>query len=186
MVSKASFQCFMAWTCIMKSRDLVRDQFKMSIGDGKRTSFWFDHWCGQAPLCRNLEERPWNSTDINKDALVADLISDGRWNVTSVNISQDIKDSILAVPILGSASDKPFWKPSNISLFSNRKVLDFFRERGQVNNWKGAVWFKHHIPRFSFLAWLTILNRLPTRDRLVSWGLQIVNKCLFLWGARIP
>lgn len=34
------------------------------------------------------------------------------------------------------------------------------------------------MPRHSFHAWLVTLNRLPTRDRLLSWGLAVPATCL--------
>lgn len=44
--------------------------------------------------------------------------------------------------------------------------------------WHKAIWISRAIPRHSFHAWLVIQNRLPTRDRLISWGLQTVDRCL--------
>lgn len=36
----------------------------------------------------------------------------------------------------------------------------------------------HGIPRHNFLTWLVMLNRCPTKDRLVSWGLQVDTLCV--------
>lgn len=44
--------------------------------------------------------------------------------------------------------------------------------------WFAAVWSSRSIPRQSFHAWLVVLNRIPTRDRLISWGLQVPPLCL--------
>lgn len=44
--------------------------------------------------------------------------------------------------------------------------------------WAHIVWIKWGIPKHSFLAWLFILNRCPTRDRLLGWGLQTSPQCL--------
>lgn len=35
--------------------------------------------------------------------------------------------------------------------------------------WYKGLWFKHHTPKFAFLAWLATLNRLSTGDRMVCW-----------------
>lgn len=40
------------------------------------------------------------------------------------------------------------------------------------------MWITGGIPKHSFLCWLFILNRCPTRDRLLSWGLQTAPTCL--------
>lgn len=43
--------------------------------------------------------------------------------------------------------------------------------------WKDAVWFSNSIPKDSFIFWLIMKDRLPTRDRLFSWGLQVPFIC---------
>lgn len=44
--------------------------------------------------------------------------------------------------------------------------------------WTKAVWTPRSIPRQSFHAWLVALNRIPTRDRLLNWELQVPSLCL--------
>ena len=44
--------------------------------------------------------------------------------------------------------------------------------------WEQTVWIAGGIPKHSFLSWLFILNRCPTRDRLLRWGLQTPATCL--------
>lgn len=44
--------------------------------------------------------------------------------------------------------------------------------------WHKIIWCKVRIPKHAFLAWVTILNRLPTRDRLRQWGSTVPASCL--------
>ena len=44
--------------------------------------------------------------------------------------------------------------------------------------WYEVVWFKEEIPRCSFVTWLAMLARLPTRDILLSWGLKVPGSCV--------
>ena len=44
-------------------------------------------------------------------------------------------------------------------------------------SWHSVIWFKEEIPRCSFITWTAFLGRLPTRDRLISWGLAIQPGC---------
>ena len=37
---------------------------------------------------------------------------------------------------------------------------------------------KEHIPRNAFVAWLALLRRLPTRDRLIRWGMNVPASCV--------
>ncbi|WZZ19662.1 hypothetical protein YC2023_112751 [Brassica napus] len=40
-----------------------------------------------------------------------------------------------------------------------------------------VVWFTQGVPRFSFITWFAIKNRLSTRDRMRSWGM--IQGCMF-------
>lgn len=52
--------------------------------------------------------------------------------------------------------------------------------RGDIDavDWAGAIWISRNIPRHSFHAWLVVQNRIPTRDRMLGWGLQVPSLCL--------
>lgn len=52
--------------------------------------------------------------------------------------------------------------------------------RGSVATipWEKAVWTVGGIPKHNFLTWLFVLNRSPTRDRMIHWGLQVDPSCL--------
>ncbi|XP_013624706.1 uncharacterized protein LOC106359192 [Brassica napus] len=43
---------------------------------------------------------------------------------------------------------------------------------------EAVVWFREHIPRNAFITWLVLLRRLPTRDRLRRWGLNVPASCV--------
>lgn len=63
--------------------------------------------------------------------------------------------------------------------FETWKVYHYYL-RGNIDtvNWAPAVWSSKSIPRQSFHSWLVVLDRNPTRDRLISWGLQVSHLCL--------
>lgn len=44
--------------------------------------------------------------------------------------------------------------------------------------WCHGKWSPGSILRHSFLTWLFVLNRYPTRDRIASWRLQTDSACL--------
>ena len=44
--------------------------------------------------------------------------------------------------------------------------------------WFQTVWNKSGMPRHSFLSWLFVLDRCPTRDRIIGWGLTTSPVCL--------
>ncbi|CAL9213946.1 unnamed protein product, partial [Arabidopsis halleri] len=40
-----------------------------------------------------------------------------------------------------------------------------------------SVWFKGAVPKLAFHMWVSNLNRLPTRQRLASWGVITSADC---------
>lgn len=65
-------------------------------------------------------------------------------------------------------------KPS----FSSSTVYCSFFDHTPTVPWQSIIWLKRGIPKHTSLAWLMLLNRTPTRDRLLSWGLQTDPLCL--------
>ncbi|KAE8728802.1 hypothetical protein F3Y22_tig00004072pilonHSYRG00220 [Hibiscus syriacus] len=65
---------------------------------------------------------------------------------------------------------------------NTRQVWDDLRATAPKVSWHHLVWFHGRIPKFNIIAWMTMLNRQPTRVRLVQMGLTIeTDKCL-LYG----
>ncbi|KAF2577788.1 hypothetical protein F2Q68_00006360 [Brassica cretica] len=62
--------------------------------------------------------------------------------------------------------------------YSTSQVYRQLRGQEAQVPWDQCVWNAKGIPRHSFLTWLFVLNRCPTRDRLCSWGLQTDATCL--------
>lgn len=51
------------------------------------------------------------------------------------------------------------------------------RNRGVEQAWTRSIWFKGHIPRHAFTSWVVHQDRLPTRSRLLRWGMNISSSC---------
>ena len=49
--------------------------------------------------------------------------------------------------------------------------------------WHKAIWFKENVLRNTFMAWLALLQRLPTKDRLRRWGLNVTAECVLCSSA---
>lgn len=55
-----------------------------------------------------------------------------------------------------------FWK----KIFSSKSTWEHLRVQSPTMPWHTVIWFRVHIPRFSFIAWLALLRRLLTD---ISW-----------------
>nr|VDC90345.1 unnamed protein product [Brassica oleracea] len=61
--------------------------------------------------------------------------------------------------------------------FSSRVTWERIRTPLPSVQWHSVVWFKEEIPRCSFISWTAFLGSLPTRDRLISWGIYVPPGC---------
>jgi hypothetical protein len=50
--------------------------------------------------------------------------------------------------------------------------------KGQVVSWWRLLWFDLTIPRHSFIGWLAMKNKLPTKERMIQWGFNGDSKCV--------
>ena len=48
----------------------------------------------------------------------------------------------------------------------------------QVVSWASLVWHKAIVPRHTTNAWLFVLNRNPTLDRIHNWDAESLTTCL--------
>ncbi|CAN7101049.1 unnamed protein product [Brassica rapa subsp. narinosa] len=63
--------------------------------------------------------------------------------------------------------------------FSSSKTWEAVRPQAEEKVWAKSVWFSGAIPRQAFIMWQANLNRLLTKVRLASWGLNIQTACCF-------
>lgn len=59
-----------------------------------------------------------------------------------------------------------------------KEVKKMLRNNVSEQGSRGPMWFSKRVPRFSFVAWTTSLNRLPKTDRLCSWGMNANEECV--------
>uniref|UniRef100_A0A803Q9B4 Reverse transcriptase zinc-binding domain-containing protein n=1 Tax=Cannabis sativa TaxID=3483 RepID=A0A803Q9B4_CANSA len=61
----------------------------------------------------------------------------------------------------------------------NRKsVLEGVMRQGEKKHWPSVVWSRLNCPKHSFIFWLTILQRLKTKDRVKRYNPQIDSGCV--------
>lgn len=87
----------------------------------------------------------------------------------------DIIDQIKAVPLPNSdaGKDVALWKHFEGDYkptFSASCTWEKIRETHGKVAWSKIVWFAQGVPRYLFIAWLSIKIRLSTGDRMRAWG----------------
>lgn len=165
---------------MLQIKHLLIDFMCCEIRNGQRASFWYDHWTEFGPLITLLGSTGPRQLRLPMGATVIQAVREGNWNLPNARSDGARELQILLTsippPTEMCGPDIFLWVNTSgnfVPSFSSRATWDLIRERTSIVTWNGVVWFKEEIPRCSFISWLVLKKRLPTRDRLRRWGLSI-------------
>lgn len=175
---------------MLQLKQELHDFLRCSIGDGKTTLFWFDYWTELGPLLTLFGPSGPRSLRIPLSATVSQAVSDGHWNLPPARSefaeTLQVILSTLPVPCDTNGSDVYLWRNQSGGFgtsFSSRVTWERIRTPLPSVQWHSVVWFKEEIPRCSFISWTAFLGSLPTRDRLISWGIYVPPGCVLCSSA---
>lgn len=103
------------------------------------------------------------------------LLADPR-SVTALAIHHHLAAITLPLP---EAEDLVIWEIEGKSYqyYPTSQTWDLLRPKQSAKEWAVSIWFKGAIPKNAFNMWVSTLDRLPTRARLTSWGIQVPSTC---------
>ena len=132
--------------------------------NGAETFLWHDFWNPFGPLLLCFGERIIYDSAIHRNAHVAKVIGDGRWNWPIANSADliAIKNSCGEYPLHDSREDIISWTLAPSEVFTISSAWNQFRPRMQDVNWHYSVWFPQATRRHEFIVWLVIHDRLDT------------------------
>ncbi|CDY65550.1 BnaCnng47640D [Brassica napus] len=170
---KASF----SWLAnkLLKLKDVVFPLIKLRLENGMSARFWFDNWSPFGSIATYLNLTG-SRLGIPLSATVASLYRNGNWRLPPARSEQQTQLQIHLTTV-NLTSDKDYfeWEIDSrvTTTFSTGDVYTYLR--GTVNevDWATVVWNSYGISRHNFHTWLMILDRCPTRDRLLRWGISV-------------
>ncbi|XP_019094856.1 PREDICTED: uncharacterized protein LOC109130093 [Camelina sativa] len=174
------------WRKLCRLRPLVRPFIVCKIGSGERASFWYDNWTGLGPLLDIASSNAPQVVGLPLQAVVRDAGRGQDWWLTTSRSRNPIIILLKnALPPVGDMlhcehEDTYLWKPDQnppSHMFSMAKTWSALNPQGPQVPWYKSVWFKHRVPKHAFICWVVAWNRLHTRDRLRSWGLNVPVLC---------
>lgn len=155
---------------LLKLKDVVYPLIKQRLENGLTARFWFDSW---TPFGNLSELLNFSATrlGIPVNATVASICRNGVWRIPPARTE---RHNFSFIPISHRLSSQATKTTMNGRL-EERSILPIALEEV---DWASVVWTPYGIPRHNFNTWLLVLNRAPTRDRMLSWGLQVSPLCL--------
>ncbi|XP_048637514.1 uncharacterized protein LOC125609937 [Brassica napus] len=160
----------------------------MEVNSGSNASFWFDRWSSLGTLIELTGERGTADLGIPINSTVENAIQLYRSKRHRVTTLQQIDQEVLSLRNRGltTQDDVCLWKRVNGEFregFSTSQTWDIIREKSPEVTWSKGVWFNGATPKFSFLIWVAVHNRLATGDRILRWNPQAMTTCWFCKAA---
>ena len=166
---------------LLKLRSEIYDWIKLRVRNGETCRLWTDNWstfgCLKSYLATDLN----SSLGIRENATLSSLFRNNHWNLPHPRSEKQLQlHTFLTTVELTTEEDFYEWElEGNIqTTFSTGKVYAILSRHGENVPWVHIVGIVGGIPKHSFLCRLFLLNRCPTRDRLLSWGLLTSPTCL--------
>ncbi|VVB08929.1 unnamed protein product [Arabis nemorensis] len=166
---------------IIKIRDVAFHWIKFRVENGKNCRFWYDNWSPFGSLHVFLQGAASFQFGLYPLVTLHDLRSPTGWLLPLARSeNQVLLQAYLSTISLSSDEDSYEWVMDDVIMtkFSTGQVYNAIREHRPTIPWYQAVWNKRGIPKHSFLTWLFVLDRCPTRNRLLNWGLITDPNCL--------
>ncbi|CAG7877725.1 unnamed protein product [Brassica rapa] len=165
---------------LIKARELVYPLLRRRLGNGATTVFWVDNWSPFGNLSNFLNARS-SRLGIPQLATVASLHCNDRWLLPPARTEDQLALQIhLTTVTLVDSDDYYEWEVEGRlrSRYNMGEIYTYLKGPQPVVPWSKVVWSSYGIPRQSFLTWLVLLDRCPTKDRLIRWGIQVNPNCL--------
>lgn len=165
---------------LLKLGQVAYPLIQMRIRNGETCRFWIDNWSPYGKLQDYLEGGR-SRLGISQRATLASLHRDGMWFLPAARTETQLQVLSFITTIQFTEEEDDYeWQilGKTSSKYCTGDVYKHLRGSATAEVWTKAIWISRGIPRQSFHGWLVALNRLPTRDRLISWGLQTPPVCL--------
>lgn len=171
------------WRKMLKLREIEKRFYRMEIGNGRHVSFWYDNWSDIGVMIDLLGERGIIDLGIRKEATIDEAIwrfrRRRRHRYEILNTVEDNLDSVRE-KLRNDRDDISLWrgKSGYKAYFSTKETWLNLRPNCVQLKWTRGVWFSMATPRFAFIVWLAMQNRLSTMDRVVRWSQGVDVKCV--------
>ncbi|XP_024015844.1 uncharacterized protein LOC112089102 [Eutrema salsugineum] len=173
------------WVCkeILKVRDLAAFFLKVELGNGKNDLFWYDRWSSMGNLLTLLGPKVFIDLGIGETSTLRDFFLTHRRRRHRYPILNRVEYEIdqAKARYQPNAEDSYLWRVKENDYkrsFNTRTTRDLVRNSSPKVPWTKGIWFTHHCPKFGFIAWLALLDRLSTGDRTHHWNANLSTVCV--------
>ncbi|KAL9840168.1 putative RNA-directed DNA polymerase [Arabidopsis thaliana] len=158
------------WKKLLKYREVAKTMCKVETRSGSSTSFWYDNWSQLGQLVDITNARRTINMGIPLEATVETVLASHRTRRHRTAIYNKIEAEIQYTRQNRRLGDDiSLWRSSGDNFrhsFSTKATWHNIRVLHTRRLWYKGVWFSYNTPKYSFLLWLAIHDRLSTGDRI--------------------
>lgn len=170
------------WRKMIKLRNIAKGFYKKEVGNGCNTSFWYENWSTKGVLVEILGPRGVIDLRISNEATVAEaVLCVRRRRRHRTELLNAIESEMVAVKerLRVNVEDVSLWRRRSgfKDKFSTQETWFLTRTSYDHIDWVHAVWFSQIIPKYAFITWLAMLDRLTTMDRVTRWNSGVDVTC---------
>lgn len=167
---------------LLKCREIAKDFHQVDVSDGASTSFWYDRWSHIGRLHELTRSRGFIDLGIPSNASVELVMISHRRLRHMTELLNSIEEEIFRVrSVRKNIADASLWRVSEDNYknrFRTNETWKQIREIQPRKDWYSGVWFNQAAPKFSFMVWLTILDRFSTSDQKKIWNQGYQLNCV--------
>lgn len=157
----------------------------MEVYNGNSIYFWSDHWLPHGLLIDTVREADTRQLRRWHFATVSNVVVDGEWSfrrcrqLALAQLIAHIKTQHIPNPDRGD--DRISWRHSLKNFrdyFSASTTWEQVKTRQDRKSWSQIIWFSQGVPRYAFIAWLAVIDRLSTWTHMRTWDLSSFVSCM--------
>lgn len=177
------------WRKMLNLRGVAKLFYKKELGNGRHTSFWYDHWSEKGVLLDLLGDRGVIDMGVGKNVTVEEaVLCHRRRRKHRLGILNDLEGELINIRenLNSDVNDLSTWKGKSgyRKNFSTQDTWKQLRVSHPSCFWSSGIWFSQSTPKFAFVVWLSSRNRLSTLDRVAKWSQGIDSTCVLCKAAQ--
>lgn len=163
----------LTWKHMTINKSDAETNIQWSINSGT-CRFWWDDWLGVGPLAYHNHYMPrLNNITVSK------FLINGVWDKEKIrhHAPHQLVHKILSITIQYQANvpDQAYWKLNSHGKFTSSSAWEHIRRKKSKTLTDSLIWHKCIPFKVSFLLWRAIRFKLPTNEKIISFGHEPAN-----------
>jgi len=171
------------WKKLLKYRDKAKTFHRVKVKNGDSTSFWFDYWSPLGHLHDTIGDRGYIELGIPKHTTLGEVMDMTRRRTHRQPLLNRVEEEIEKHKQnrIHGEYDVALWKGKNNCYqkkFMTKETWSQIRVAKPLFVGHKKIWFPNATPKYAFVTWLVVKNRVATGERMEKWNQNVNTRCV--------